>query len=120
MKAELESWSFGGEHNDLATSARHPNMEKKAATLRKWYRAGQAAYRTAVDKITVLNDQLQDIPGDREREGFLMGWQSDAWAYENNKTFSVEGTCNIIPEDFNEFTYENEGHSILAETSTSH
>lgn len=92
--------------------------ETRAATLREWYRQGQKFFRTGTgSRLVRLNDILQTIHDDTEREGFLMGWQSDQWAVENNKPFSVEGTAYAQPEDLNGSTYEDEGSSILADAS---
>jgi hypothetical protein len=47
-------------------------------------------------QIEALNDTLQDL-NPTEREGFLMGWQADAWATDRSKELSVEGTYSFMP-----------------------
>jgi hypothetical protein len=47
-------------------------------------------------QIEALNDTLQDL-SPTEREGFLMGWQADAWATDRSKELSVEGTYSFMP-----------------------
>ena len=76
--------------------------EEAAGKLREWYRRGQRAFREClkwgpVGDLQQYNDLLFPLRN-YEREGFLMGWQSDAWAYDNGKQFSVEGTGTIIQE----------------------
>jgi len=101
---------------DAALSA---NSEKKASTLREWYRIGQAYFRGFLDHskhVDQLNDALQLLSkkGYNEREGFLMGWQSDVYAYENGLEFSVEGTENHRDEE-QDYGYivEDEGRDVL-------
>jgi hypothetical protein len=64
--------------------------------MRTFYMKGQRAYRKALEwgwqpQEAALNDTLQEL-NDTQREGFLMGWQSDAYAYELSMIFAVEGT----------------------------
>ena len=68
-------------------------IESKSNNLREWYRKGQAAFRSTMgqDQVDTLNGFIQELEGDK-REGFLMGWQSDAYACQNNLTLSYEGT----------------------------
>jgi len=80
------------------------NAELKAHKLREWYRIGQAYFRGFVDPslhINRLNDALQMLSNktDVEREGFLMGWQSDVYAYEHGLEYSQEGMDSVEVED---------------------
>ena len=123
----LEAWAFGGMDGDLM-EAKKAGMESRGTKLRDWYRKGQAMFRqvhTKLDatqrmdgsRLVYLNEFLQQIRGDTQKEGFMMGWQSDQWAWDNNKPFSVEGVDHYLPEDLSGHTTENEGSAILAATS---
>lgn len=82
---------FNRYHNaDPATSFSY--IEAKSNALREWYRKGQRAFRQieSGDKITYFNDLLSGLEGD-ERDGFLMGWNSDNYATQHNMQLSVEG-----------------------------
>jgi len=79
-------------------------QEEKSNLLREWYRRGQRAYRQlkeagSAPQIEHFNDLMNDMHGDA-REGFLMGWQSDSWADQHGKQFSIEGTTSIIQEGY--------------------
>jgi hypothetical protein len=95
-----------------------PYAEARESKLREWYRIGQSYFRGFMDRdnhIEILNDLLP-VLGERdeaEREGFLMGWQSDAYAHDHGMRLSVEGTTRIIMEDYNEPTEEPEGDRLL-------
>lgn len=69
-------------------------IETRSNTLREWYRKGQASFRLTkeqgVDQLDFLNFVQQELDG-TGREGFLMGWQSDAYATDHGLTLGVEG-----------------------------
>jgi hypothetical protein len=78
--------------------------EKRASLLREWYRKGQAAFRGALcghqfQMTSALNDLTQDLKDGPEKDGLLMGWQSDAYAWDNGLEFSVEGSDAVGEED---------------------
>jgi hypothetical protein len=77
-------------------------IETKSNILREWYRKGQQAFRhlAHTDKVEFLNDVLQELEGDA-RDGFLMGWNSDAYADQHNLGLSIEGTHRQEIEDVN-------------------
>jgi hypothetical protein len=84
------------------------DMEERSNLLRDWYRKGQATFREAIeqgiDRHELLNDLKQMLDGDG-RDGFLMGWQSDAWAYDNGKPLSFIGSARweTEPHDMEKF-----------------
>lgn len=82
-------------------------QEEASNAMREWYRRGQRAFRECLEygsapQIEHFNDLMVGLK-DHEKVGFCMGWQSDAWAYSNDKPFSVEGTTHEAPEG----DYEN-------------
>jgi hypothetical protein len=99
------------------------SSEKRASTLRDWYRIGQSYFRGFMNPgnhLENLNDAIQLLSNKRspsEVEGFLMGWQSDVYAYENGLDFSVEGT-ESVRDDEQDYGYiaEDEGRSVLVES----
>lgn len=68
-------------------------IETRSNTLREWYRKGQACYRNSLEghKPVLLDGYLQGIENHVEREGFLMGWQSDAYADQHSLGLSIQG-----------------------------
>jgi hypothetical protein len=87
--------------------------ENKSSLLREGYRLGQAWFRGFVDRDNHLENfnDLQQMTEDMDpsvREGVFMGWQSDAYAHDNNMELSVEGTVSWQPE-------ENRGHFTRTE-----
>jgi len=103
----------------------NPNVEVRSNQLRDWYRTAQRLFRNMYSGLDAtqkmdgtitsrLNDLLAGMPNDVAREGFLMGWQSDAYAAEHNLPFSIEGADRVIPEDLYGHTDDTEGNSILA------
>lgn len=83
-------------------------MEQGSNILREWYVKGQAHYRTIralgfadwFSDLDVVNGELQELT-DLQREGFLMGWQSDDYATKNNMPLSQEGMARweVLPSD---------------------
>lgn len=105
MATEAQRRMFQPDPDMLGRSeAINHNAEKRATKLREWYRIGQAYFRGFVDPslhINRLNDALQMLSNkdDVEREGFLMGWQSDVYAYEHGLDYSAEGMDHVAQED---------------------
>lgn len=114
-----EKFDFGRQDIDSAPAG----FETKADLLRKWYRIGQRFFREHLADNSPNPPSLLDHKGLREgllyheEQGFLMGWQSDKYAYDNNLPLSVEGSDQVIMEDLNGSTYEDEGRTILADAS---
>lgn len=110
------SKSFGKQSPLSVTS------ELRATKLREWYRLGQAYFRGFFDPANHaenLNDALQLLSknSDAERDGFLMGWQSDVYAFEHGLQYSVEGTDHIAQEEKNYgYSNQDEGRDVLAES----
>ena len=70
--------------------------------LRDYYRRGQRLFRSVLEvgygtpDTEMLNDLLDGL-NDTQKEGFLMGWQSDAYATEHGLELSVEGgECETV------------------------
>lgn len=111
----------------LSQAWRH-GIETKSALLREWYRQGQKFFRNALQSAAglepsltqALNHHCQGL-SDVQKEGFLMGWQSDAYAYDNGLDFSVEGADYVIHEstegDDYGYLIEAEGRDVLSESS---
>jgi len=129
--SQQHTWNgsqMGGDGTSAASFGMgHPlsdNNEARARDLRSWYRTGQAYFRGFVDKskhLINLNDALQLIEerklNSAEKDGFLMGWQSDVYAYEHNLDYAVEGMDNHIEENSYGFVTEDEGHEVLVSAS---
>lgn len=101
----VKAWSAFGTHKARPDAYA---QDVVASQLRDWYRRGQRAFRQCldipgVDNIEQFNDMLQQLKT-HERDGFCMGWQSDAWAYSNDKPFAVEGTTHPATEDNHGYT----------------
>jgi hypothetical protein len=97
------AYVYGSEH-PLSASA-----ETRSRLLREWYRIGQAYFRGFIDPsnhVKRLNDALQMLSehSAAEREGFLMGWQSDVYAYEHGMQLSVDGS-DAVPAEENDSGY---------------
>jgi hypothetical protein len=75
------------------------HMDQRSNTLRDWYNKGQQAFRFS-NKLTseTLHDFLENIEEETHREGFLMGWRADEWAYMNGKERAVLGTHRMEVE----------------------
>lgn len=74
-----------------------PTMEVRSNNLRDWYNKGQQMFRTFLGDHGVLNDL--EFEEEVHREGFLMGWNSDAYALSHNMDLSVLGGQRIEMED---------------------
>ncbi len=77
--------------------------EERSLLLRDYYRMGQRMFRLALGhgwqpQVEALSDILQ-VCNDSEREGLLMGWQSDAWAHDHDQPFAVEGLDSVPQHD---------------------
>lgn len=82
------------------------SMDQRSNKLRDWYNRGQEAFRHALQSVAglepsaeQLHSHLEQIEESAQREGFLMGWRSDEWAYQNNKQFSIIGGIHVTVED---------------------
>jgi len=78
--------------------------ERRSSMLREWYRKGQQAFRAlsktgSTMNLDHMNDLLTELK-ETEREGFLMGWQSDAWATKNDQPLAVEGAPHWEPQEY--------------------
>lgn len=124
MTKELSEAQLHTFYPTIVAPPMNDNMEARSNKLREWYRVGQSFFRSKVwvNHVYTLNALLQSdlksLDYD-EREGFLMGWQSDAYAYDNGLAFSVEGSHRIEPEDTNEHTKQTKGHDVLVESDQS-
>ena len=84
--------------------AMHGNnkMETRSNVLRECYRKGQQAYRLARERghippVSFFSEEHELT--DLEVEGFLMGWQSDAYADRHDMELSVEGDVRWEPSE---------------------
>ena len=73
-------------------------IETRSNKMREWYIKGQNAFRRGMNDLRQLNDATAEMD-QHEKEGFLMGWQADAWAYDNDKPFAVSGGTRWEPDD---------------------
>jgi len=74
----------------------------RATMLRNFYRRGQRMFRIALGmdwypQEEALNDCLEEL-NDTEKDGFMMGWQADAWATDHGIPLAVEGSIEIVRE----------------------
>jgi hypothetical protein len=126
---EQHNWNgsfFADEYKSFGSNSVYsPGNETRARVLREWYRIGQSYFRGFFDKslhVERLNDALQALSNKSavEREGFLMGWQSDVYAYENGMEFSVEGMDSITEEEMDYGSAEQiERYNVLDESGFS-
>lgn len=77
--------------------------EERSFLLRDYYRIGQRLFRLALGhgwapQEEALNDILQTLNA-TEREGLLMGWQSDAYAHDHGLEFAAEGIDSYAPAE---------------------
>ena len=120
-----EEFSFG--HQDINAPPLSPAMNSRSDLLRAWYRTGQRLFRYVNQqldciqkmdgtRLVKLNDHVQDLDG-VALEGFLMGWQSDQYAYDNGMELAVEGMDQVLTENFYGPLEQVEGDTVLAGSS---
>lgn len=91
---EEQRKAFGQTHERMRT--RFFLSQDGSSVLRDYYRRGQRLFRAMLQvgygtpDTETLNDLLEGL-NESQREGFLMGWQSDAYAHDHGLELSVEG-----------------------------
>ena len=111
---EAQQIFFGREFNFSS------DMDARSNRLRDAYNAGQRCFRFLLEKrrrVTAddLNDMISMPMHDTDREGFMMGWQSDAYAVEHGLPLSVLGGDRWEPEDKDRGHFaKDEGRNVLA------
>jgi hypothetical protein len=99
------------------------NQEARSNILREAYRHGQRVFRSVLKSGATpgaghLSYYLDDFEDDAKREGFLMGWQSDAYANDHGMELSIEGQTRTVFDDADievsyEYSRELEVDSVL-------